>query len=412
MSPRRSATAGGGGGRTALAVVAVGLIAVALVFVVRARPRAEPFDPRSSSSDGARALVLLLERYGATVSVGDTAPAPGSPDRVLVLEDRLDDDQRNAVLDFIEGGGVAVVADPQSSLHGGPDLDGGSIEISHPGAYATASPVVFVATVDRGRCTIGSLEHLRGLAVEEGLSFPIDVAEPSCFGSAGTAFAFARGIGSGTVVGLGDNHVFTNRLLEHADNSGLATALLAPSDGARVVIVVGNGPRPAGAPDVGSGDDTLADLVHPSIWMALAQLALAFVVFAIARGIRPGRVVDEPLPAPIEGSELVAAIGNVMHRAGHVERAAALLRYDAHRRLCARVGVSPTAPLDLLDATVARRDGTAPGAVLAALGAAPPTDDAGLVALASRLRDLTTTTRPQHDPAAAQPSLSTTQESR
>lgn len=399
MSPRRSGGPESSSARTALAVIAVAVIAVALVFVVRARPQTEPFDPRSSSSSGTRGLVLLLEAYGATVDVTDAAPAIGSDTRVLVLDDRLDTVQRSELIDFVEGGGVAVVADPTSSLHGGPGLDGGSIEIDAGGTYDGADLRFFLATVDRGRCTIGALEHLRGLAVESGVSYPIAPTDPACFGDDRHAFVFARSLGDGTMIGLGDNEVFTNRLLGQADNSGLATALLAPTDGAQVAIVLGNGPRPAGAPDVGAGDDTLVDLVHPSVWMMLAMLALAFVLFAVGRGIRPGRVVDEPVLAPIAGSELVAATGNVMHRAGHVERAALLLRRHAHRQWCAALGVSPVAPLETLDRAAVQRWGTPPGRVVELLGDPAPSSERGLVLLSTGLADISSH---QSDPSTDQ----------
>jgi hypothetical protein len=388
MSPRRSTGGESSSARTALAVVAVAVIAVALVFIVRARPQTEPFDPRSSSPSGARGLVLLLEDFGATVDVTDVAPEIGSDARVLVLDDRLDSEQRTALLDFVEGGGLAVVADPTSSLHGGPGPEGGSLEIDADGTYDGADLRMFLATVDRGRCTIGALEHLRGLAVETGLSYPIAPSDPACFGDERHAFVLARSLGEGTVVGLGDNEVFTNRLLGQADNSGLATALLAPTEGARVTIVLGNGPRPAGAPEVGAGDDTLVDLVHPSVWMMIAMLAVAFVLFAVGRGIRPGRVVDEPVLAPIAGSELVAATGNVMHRAGHLDRAALLMRRNAHRVWCSALGVSPLAPLEVLDDAACRRWGTAPGEVVELLGGAVPTSERALVQLATRLAAL------------------------
>lgn len=386
MSPRRiGGEDGAGAGRSALAVVAVVVIAVVLVFVVRARPRAEPFDPRSSDPSGTRALVLLLQDAGAEVRVTETPPGPGDAGRLLVVDDRLDDVQRSAVVDFVDAGGTAVVADPSSSLHGGPGVEGGSTTIEAEGAFDGVPLTTFVATVDRGVCTIGALEHLRGLGVESGLSYPIAPTDPACFGDETHAFVVARTIGSGTVVGLGDNRVWTNRLLPRADNAGLATALLAPTDGSVVTLLIGTEQSAAVVPEVGGGDDTLVDLVHPSVWMALAQLALAFVVFAVARGIRPGRVVDEPLLTPIAGSEIVVATGNLMHRARHAERAAALLRYDAHRRVCAALRMPHDTPPSVLDRELSIRVGSAPGAVVDAMSGPAPHDEAGLMLVARRL---------------------------
>jgi hypothetical protein len=193
--------------------------------------------------------------------------------------------------------------------------------------------------------------------------------------------------GAGIVVTIGDDLLFTNRWLQYGDNAPLATALLAPAAGSAVTILQGNGPRQGVVPEVG-GDERLVDLVRPSVWMGLTQLAVAFIVLAVAVGVRPGRVVDEPVPSPLEGSSLVAAAGNLMQRAGHAERAAQLLRYDVHRRLCARFGVSATAPLTELDHELVRRGLAGPGEVIDALSGAAPQTAAGLVALADRLAPL------------------------
>jgi hypothetical protein len=121
-----------GVGKGALAALVVVGTALALLLIVRARPAPDPFDPRSSAADGATALVELFERIDAAVTIGRTVPPPGTDTRLLVLADQLDDEQRSATIDFIEAGGVAIVADPASTLHGGPAVEGGSIEISGP----------------------------------------------------------------------------------------------------------------------------------------------------------------------------------------------------------------------------------------------------------------------------------------
>lgn len=339
MSPRRATVGGGsagGGGRAAITVVAVAVVAIGMLLLVRARPSPDAFDPRSSRADGARALVLLLEDEGAAVDVTRTVPSPGSDARVLVLADRLGDDQRRAVLDFVEAGGVALVADAASSLHGGPGLDGGSREIvdtgTLPGGVADAEAE---ANLTIEPCTIPALQHLRGLYVRSAVLFPVAPDEEHCFGDVGDpdhTFAIRRAVGEGTVVGLGDNRLLTNEFLRYADNSGMAVALLAP-DGGRVVMLLGD--EATSTPDdLGSGDDTLGDLVRPSVWMGLAELALAFAVFALARGVRAGRHVDEPLPSPLAGSDFVQARASLMQRARHASAAGDVLRADLHRELC------------------------------------------------------------------------------
>ena len=376
MSPRRSPTEGtGGGGRVAVTVLVVAIVAIGMLLLVRARPTPEAFDPRSSRADGARALVLLLEGEGAAVDVTRDVPAPGADARVLVLADRLGDDQRIAVLDFVEAGGLVVVADPASSLHGGPGLDGGSREVAPdrpPEALGDAESESDLFVDDS--CTIAALGHLRGVFTPRALLFPTAPDDEHCLGDGADtdhAFVIRRHLGAGSVVGLGDNHVFTNEYLRYADNSGLATALLAPSNG-RVVVLIGD--RSAGTPeDLGSGDDTLADLVRPGVWMAFAELALAFAVFAVARGVRAGRYVDEPLPSPLAGSDFVRARASLMQRARHAAAAGDVLRADLHRELCAAWRLPPGSPVDTVAGAAAER-GLDPDAVRIALTAGTPGD--------------------------------------
>jgi hypothetical protein len=382
MSPRRgTAESGGGGGRAAVTVIAVAVVAIGMLLLVRARPKPDAFDPRSARSDGARALVLLLEGRGATVDVTREVPTAGSEARILVLSDRLGDDQRLALLDFVEAGGLAVVADPASSLHGGPGTDGGSVEVSDDSALSTGvGDAESEADLVLEPCTIPALQHLRGLYVRSGLLFPVAPDEQHCFGQPGDddhAFAIRRRLGEGTVVGLGDNRLFTNQYLRYADNSGLAVALLAPSDG-RVVMLLGD-EAPATPDDLGSGEDTLGDLVRPSVWMAFAELALAFAVFALARGVRAGRFVDEPLPSPLAGSDFVHARASLMQRARHAQAAGDVLRGDLYRHLCRTLRLPPNTDVERVVAAAAVR-GLDPQQVRIALTSTTPTD--------SDLRDL------------------------
>lgn len=381
-----------------------------LMFLVRASPSPGPFDPRSSAPDGLRGLALLLERYGADVHFGGSVPQPGSGDRVLVVGNGLGDEQRDALNAFVDAGGIAVVADPSSPYQSSPTGDASapttaSRQSDHRGEIHRLDLVNFQATVPSGACDIGALDRLRGLAIERPTAFDVAGSDGSCFGDERLAVVRSFSVGSGTLVTVGDSSLFTNRWLEYGDNPGLATALLAPNADAAVTIVLGDGPRSAPLPDSG-GDERLIDLVRPSVWMGLAQFAVAFVVLSIAVGVRPGRVVDEPVPSPLEGSALVSATGNLMQRGAHAERAARLLRYDVHRRLCGRFGVSPTSPLTALDDELVRRGLAAPGDVIDALSGATPSTTRDLAALARRLQpfselaedvhgELTTATRNQ-----------------
>ncbi|MEO6126125.1 MAG: DUF4350 domain-containing protein [Ilumatobacteraceae bacterium] len=372
MSQRSAAAArrSGGGGRAAMTALVVVAVAVAMLLLVRSRPQVEAFDPRSSAGNGANGALLLLEDYGASVDISASAPRAGTDTRVLVIADRLNDDQRNDLLAFVAVGGVAVVADPTSSLHGGASEDDGAepISASAPGGFGTDNqlPASDEANVDRGNCSIGALDALRGVFSPKGLLFPVADDQPHCFSSGDVAFAIVRSVGDGYIVGLGDNNIVTNAYLRYADNAGVVTALLAPERGASVRIMIGTEAKPS-VTDIGTGDETLVDLVSPRVWMALSQLALAFVVFCFARGIRPGRAVRESLPTPIAGNELVLATGNLMQRAHHQQRAAWLVRGEFYRQLVAHYRTPPDISVDRLTSLVANRSGVDPAELRAVL---------------------------------------------
>ncbi len=381
---RQAAGAGNvGAGKGLLAALVVVGTALALLLIVRARPAPDPFDPRSSAADGATALVVLLERSGGDVSITRSAPAPGTDTRLLVIDDRLDDEQRGGALDFVEAGGLAVVADPASTLHGGPQADGGSTVVSGRALPADRLPVGVESNVATGTCSVGALEQLRGLYVPDGLLFPVGPAEPQCFGDDGHSFVIVRNIGDGIVVGLGDNEILVNRHLRRADNAGLATALLTPTGQSSVTILLGTGTATSVA-DVGEGEETLIDLVPPWVWMVLVLCALGFVVFAVSRSVRVGAVLDEPLVTPRAGSELVAATGNLMQRAKHTGRAGWLLQTRLHRDLCTELHIDLAAPLADLDRAVAERSTIAPGATEHLLRQTA-TDDSQLLALSGHI---------------------------
>jgi hypothetical protein len=101
--------------------------------------------------------------------------------------------------------------------------------------------------------------------------------------------------------------------------------------------------------------------------MALVQLAFAFVVFATARAVRPGRPVREPAQVPIAGSALALATGTLMRRAHHTERAGWMLRGNLYRALCRRYHLSTTASIEAVDAAVAANTSLPAGHVAAVL---------------------------------------------
>ncbi len=386
MARTATQSAGASGGVKAVgAMVFVVAMALVVLLLVRARPASEPYDPRSGQPDGARGLVLTLQDAGADVNSTRDVPLVDrvATERILILEDRLDDEQRDAVLDFAEAGGVVVIADPSSTLHGGSDVDGGAVPVSGSSLAPERRDAEAERNVAPGRCTINALGELRGVFVPSGVLFPVGPTEPQCFTDASGAdnhsFVIVREFGAGLIVGLGDNDAFVNRSLRRSDNAGVMVSLLVPTRDTDVAFVIGRGASPT-VSDVGSGDDTLRDLVPTWAWMSLVLGAIAFVVFAVSRSAREGRIVSEPVAAPIAGSELVSATGNLMQRAGHASRAGWLLMSRLHRDLCQAHGVDVSAPLADLDRAVAERSGVSPGETEHLLRRTA-TDNASLMAL-------------------------------
>ncbi|HEX9530401.1 MAG TPA: hypothetical protein VF954_04630, partial [Acidimicrobiales bacterium] len=185
--------------------------------------------------------------------------------------------------------------------------------------------------------------------------------------------------GDGTVSVLGGPGPLTNAALGHDDDALLAVGLLGAGPGWSVVLA---GPAPGTTGGVGSGRRDLVSLVSRRVKLALLQLAIAFVVVVLWRSRRLGRVASEPQPVQIEASELVAAVGNLLHQGRRRDEAARLLRADLARRLTARLGLPGRPSADRLADAVAERTGLDPALVLRALEPGPVPHDDALVALA------------------------------
>lgn len=372
--------AGTGGGRAGLTALLLVVAALGMLLLLRANPSAEPFDPRSGSASGTRGLVLLLEKLDADVHLVHSLDVNADGRRVLVLRADLSDRQTQEVSEFATLGGIVVWADPAVD----PFTD---TDVASQLPTVDWAPSAADFNVPRNDCTIGALQHLEGVLSPSGVLLRAGDDATTCFGDDGGSFVVAVPRGEGFVIHLGDNEQFTNRYLRYADNAALATALLAPTDGTRVDILLGDGAVPESPRPEVTEERTLFDLVRPSVWMALAQLAIGFVVFAAAIAIRPGRPVREPEQVPIESSELVVANGRLMQRAGHAQRAGLLLRSDCHRRLCAEHHLPPSTTVDRLDAVVAAQSGVAPGTVVERL-LREVYDPAALLRLSNDLHDL------------------------
>lgn len=344
-------------------VVLVAMAALLVSFVVgRPEPTRPPLDPRSHQPDGTSALVALLRDLGADVDL--SIGMPGADDDVgLLLIDRLTDDQRGELLAWVERGGRLVVADPASALLPAP-ADGPF----GPRPYAP------------GTCTIDALGGIGAIEPGRAVLHRVPPGAESCYGDEGGAFVVATDRGAGTLVALGSPGGLVNEVLADAGNAAVAAALLAPRGGEVVRVV--DAPPPVG------GDETLYDLVAPGVRRALAQLAVAFLVYAAWRAVRLGRPVAEAQPVPIAGSELVSATGRLWAATRDPQAAADRLRADLRAAVAPGLGVPATAPPDTLVEVVAARHGVDRATLEAALAPHPVRSDDELVAVARAVAEV------------------------
>ena len=346
-----------------LVAVAALIIALGVVQGSGGRPA---LDPNGTGRTGAKALVLLLRRYGAGVDL--TADAPSATTKVaLLLTDHLDDARRTAVSAWVARGGRLVVADPLSPLQVGAATPGGS---SRPLDTCDLPGLGLISRLD-----VGTSYFLR---------LPGGGRASGCFGDGGTQdaayFLVAVPEGRGTVVGLGGAGLWANQRLDHDDNAALAVALLAPTPTTDVAVLL-----PSRA---GSGDRSAYTLLSPRIRSTLYQLLVAFGVFAWWRGRRLGRPVPEALPVDLAGSEIVAAVGNLLHRTRSRDAAASQLRRGARRMVAGRVGLAPSAPPDVIADALSARGGVDRARAAQLLDDAPVADEEALVRLAQSLAHL------------------------
>lgn len=353
------------------AAAAAAIVTVVAVLAIGSGGPDTPLHPRSDDRLGTSALVAVAGEMGADVTIADSVEAigDGGPDVVLLLTDELDDGQRAVVDDWIDRGGRLVVSDPGSPY--APET------VAAFDAVSELAPPRTMA----GRCEIDALDGIdvggvepRNGGVLYGTSGPGDMCIDDGIGG---AYVVATDRGEGTVVALGGSGLLVNAALAVGENAPVVAALAFPEAGTDLVVL-----EPGRLAGAGGGRRTLADLIPDGVVRALAQLAIAFVLYAAWRARRLGRPVPEPQPVTVAGSELVAAVGNLLDRTRSPAHAAELLRGDLRRFLAVHLGVPPGSPPDVLAAVAADRTGVDHDELRRALGPDPVTDDDGLVALA------------------------------
>jgi hypothetical protein len=346
----------------------IGILAALAVmgFLVQRPDDGDPLDPRSTKPLGAKALVELLEARGGDVAISRSTPAPGDDaETVLLLSDQLDDEPRRQLNEWIQGGGTLVVGDPTSAF--GPGM-------------TRANPFEGADLGDELERECGLVALAEVETIDPAGGVPLNVPDiagleaTGCFPFLGGHYLVARRHGDGAIVALGGAAPLLNTNIDAHDNAVLAVALLAPTGGERIVVV--DRPLP------GTGRDTLLDVAPRGVKLFLIQLGIAFLLYAIARARRLGRPVLEPQPVEVPASDLVVAVGSLLHVARHRDQAAAMLREDLRRTLAERLGLPTDAHPDTIVETVRSRPELPGDRIAAVLADRPVNRDEDLVSLA------------------------------
>jgi hypothetical protein len=366
-------TAAGSSNRLAIGL-AVGFGVVVLAILVLAPSNsggADALDPASTSASGTKALMMLLEQSGASVRV--TSQVPDAVDgTALLLSDTTTAADRAALQRWVAAGGVLVVTDHASGfvpLSRAPDLSIGP------------------SVIPPGACDIATLDDLDSLRPSGSPArYVIPPGSSGCFADSTGAVVVDTPSGGGHVVAIGTPTVFTNDALDQGDDAGLAVNLLAPQPGRSVTVLWGLHGDGGGS----HGRTSLWSLVSTGVKLATLQLLVAFVVYALWRGRRLGRVVTEPQPVELPGSELTRAHGRLLQQARDPDRAARLLRAELRRQLGLRLGVPPGASADVVVEVVSTRSGIERDRVARAVVDGPVRTDDELLDLAREIDALRT----------------------
>jgi len=319
--------------------------------------------PRSEDPDSMLALRRFYENLGLVVSERDGLPS--SRGTLVLVADVRGPDETGPILDWVDGGGHLVVADPTSEFV---QIAGGSAAttIGFAGTADLAPGCVTAAVVGVDRIVARSSDLI--LIADDPALVP-------CFPVGDGALVLTRAYGDGSVTLLGGASTFTNAMLPEADNAVFAAGIAGP--GSEVVF----GP-PTSALGGSTGLwDTLPDGARAAVW----AIIVAAVAFALARARRLGRPVVEAPIAPIPGSELVRAAGRMYRRARATPYAGTLMRQATVARLSRRFGAAGAHDLS---AAVARASGQPRDRVEEILAGRDPQNDDELMALGAELEGL------------------------
>jgi hypothetical protein len=314
-------------GLAVLALVAAINIVSAVIDAVAPSPSGPASSSFSTTSKGVAAWAALAEREGLRVRALRADPSaeslPGGGTVAVMDAGELTGKEARALRAFAERGGRVVAGGRPGgwtrtllAAEEPPDWEDDGPETARALAAAPENEGVRqVRTAGDGRWPkAGRAERV--LAGNEGTLLLVTPA------------------GRGRIALLADSSPLQNRLLGDADNAALSLALSDRGPLTFVESVHGYGPARG-----------LAALPARFGW-ALIGLALAALVFMVARGRRLGPPEPERRDLPPPRRAYVDALAATMARGKEREEAVAPVRAEARRRLARRAGLGPQAGED------------------------------------------------------------------
>lgn len=378
-----------------LLVIALAVaVGVGIVLTTRVEP-VPPFDIDSARPDGLKAVRVLLEEQGVDVRrspaarITDGSLELGADEAIVMIAPSAATDEEVAALTTAAAaGGLVVFGEPLLSAD--EDVD---VSVLDDAQFLDGRTLADVSPfeVAPGRCDIEVLADLGDIDTAFATPIlPVEGDPERCYDEDGGAHFLRRDEGSGSVVTLSSPYLWVNaRLQPRKEEGGEPLA-----NGATAVRLLGGAQRVtfidpvASAGEVASGTQGPITLLPLPVKLALAQLLGAFVLFVWWRSRRLGPPVAERLPVEAAGSELVAAVGDLLRRRGNPQRAAATVRLDTRRVLAERLGMgADPSPVALVE-VVASRTGRPPDEVGAALYDDPTAPIASADSLVALVRTL------------------------
>ena len=376
-------------GWVALVVLVALLLILVAVVAVSVPPSDRPaLDPGSVEPDGSRALVEVLRERGVDVvptrrfadvrSRAEDAPAGST---VLIVGPNLLNENIRDELDRL-GSDLVLVAPGSRVLDDlGRPLASRSLPPSGPQSPRCADPAARAA---------GDLDW-------DGWVYRPSADGPFRSGPVAWCFAPPDGVGPNgrfvswtendrRVVLLGSPEPLRNDTVVQDGNAALALGMLGAHD---TLVWWRVDPRDPALDYADVDDDDEPEsppgLAPPWVGPMLVWLFIMGLFAMFWRARRMGRLVAEPLPVLVRSAETAQGRAALYREAGARDRAAAILRADAVRRLASRLGLPSSTPAAEVVSQVAARAGPDAAAVRDVLAGPPPADADALTRLADAL---------------------------